>query len=690
MHVRELQQLYRQTNMKKAIKISIPFLFAIHSLSVSAIQTEQTDLNITEIDSQVTETTELDQIKAFCAKWLSENRNNFILLKNMQGNKTVVNYLEPYNQLEANMTDSYSHAQLYGAVHPDGEVRTYANNCAKDLMSLSNEISLSSEVYNSISEIDVSQANNETKRYHAKLIQIFELSGVDKDEATRNRIKELKNEIQVLGQEFNKNIREDVRYILLDSVDQLTGLPQDYIDSHPPGTDGKIKITTRYPDLFPFMTYAENKELRKELYLKYRSRAYPKNESVLQQLMQKRHELANLLGFNTFSEYITSDKMSGNPEKVQQLFDDITRLTKPRMEREYKKLLDYLKQSNPEIEKVFPWQGGYISNKIKTSELNFDSRQLRQYFSYTKVRDGIFDIVQRLFQVRIQPRDISTWHEDVEAYEMYNGDELIGRFYLDMHPRNGKYQHAAQFPYKTGLTGKQVPEAVLVCNFSKEGKALMQHGDVRTFFHEFGHLLHTMLSGKHKWAGLSGIKTEHDFVEAPSQMLEEWIWDETVLQSFATNESGEVIPSELIRKMNEAKSFKVGMDTMRQIYNGALSLNLHNQDPSSYTISELDKSLAERYSPYGAVEGTHFYANFGHLNGYSSMYYTYQWSKAIAMDMYTRFESEGLMNTQVAREYKDKVLSQGGAKPAAQLVEDFLGREFSFETYARKLSSSQN
>ncbi|WP_163834048.1 M3 family metallopeptidase [Spartinivicinus ruber] len=663
--------------MKKTVKLSLPLFFMMGCASLSA-----------EVATE--ENAALEAIQAFCSSKLAENRRLYNQLKAIEGEKTVSSFLEPYNQLEIKMTDAYAHAQLYGATHPNTDVRSYANNCVKEFVSLSNEIALSQAVYNALLAVDVSEADDETKRYHTILVNRFKLSGVDKDAETRETIKNILKEIAETGLQFDKNIREDVKALLVDSIEQLQGLPQDYIDSHQPGDDGKIRITTQYTDYKPFMRYAESDDLRKQLFLKYNQRGYPANVTVLTQLIQKRHELAQLLGYNNFAEYITSDKMAGTPTRVTKLFNDVAQLAKPGKEKDYRKMLAFLQKTNSDAEKVNPWQDSYLEDKIKTTEFNLDSKQVREYFSYPKVRDGLFEIVQDLFQVRIQPREVATWHESVEAYEIYDGEKLIGRFFLDMHPRDGKYKHAAQFPYKTGIADQQVPEAVLVCNFTKDGKALMLHSQVRTFFHEFGHLIHTLFSGEHKWAGISGIKTERDFVEAPSQMLEEWIWDKEVLQTFATNEQGEVIPDTLVAKMNQARSFKLGMDTMQQLYYGALSLNLYNQNPADYNIAQLNQTLANEYSPYGYTEGTHLYTWFGHLNGYSAMYYTYQWSKAIAADMLTKFKAEGLTNTQVAAEYREKVLSQGGAKPAARLVQDFLGREYSFEAYANQLNASQN
>ncbi len=314
-----------------------------------------------------------------------------------------------------------------------------------------------------------------------------------------------------------------------------------------------------------------------------------------------------------------------------------------------------------------------------------DSKQIREYFNYEASRNGMLTLVQDLFQVQIRPWDTHTWHEDVEAYELVDGDRVLGRFYLDMHPREGKYQHAAMFPFNNGIEGRQLPLAALVCNFPR-GSALMQHGQVITFLHEFGHLIHWMFAGHQRWDNVSGIETEWDFVEAPSQMLEEWVWDYETVSGFARNSAGEVIPEDLLARMVAARDFGLGMNTRRQLSLAAMSLELYNGDPADIVIEDLYPRLSREYTHFEVIPGTHLHANFGHLNGYSAIYYTYQWSKAIATDMFTRFEEQGLRNVEVAGAYRDIVLGGGGTRPAGELVTEFLGREISFKPYADRLS----
>jgi thimet oligopeptidase len=269
------------------------------------------------------------------------------------------------------------------------------------------------------------------------------------------------------------------------------------------------------------------------------------------------------------------------------------------------------------------------------------------------------------------------------------GDKL-GRIYLDMHPREGKYKHAAQFPLKDGVRGVQLPEGVLVCNFPDPGQgggpALMEHDDVVTMFHEFGHLMHHVLGGHQRWISQSGVATEWDFVEAPSQMFEEWAWSTTTLQRFARHHAtGEVIPAELVEKMRRADKFGLGTATVQQIFYAAISLGFHLADPERLDqLAEIQR-LQKHYTPFRYVPGTKFHASFGHLVGYSAMYYTYQWSLVIAKDLLTPFAQHGLMATAITRAYRDKVLVPGGSRDAAELVRDFLGRPYDFVAFEHYL-----
>jgi thimet oligopeptidase len=598
--------------------------------------------------------------------------------------------LSKINQMEILLDNQVNLAGLYANVHPNSEIRSAAEFCEKELMGLVSDIALSRPLYNQVKTVDIKKLNSLDKRYVEHMLGDFKRSGVDKDDATREKIKKLNDEIIQIGQEFDKNIREGSKQLVLNSVKDLEGLPQDFIDNHKPDAEGNIILSTAYPDYYPFMQYAKNDDLRKQFYVIFRQQAYPKNKDVLMKLMQKRYELATLLGYKNFAEFITEDKMIKSPGNAQEFIDKVSKIAGAKSKQEYQVLLKRMQQIDPAIKQVTDWQKLYAENLIKKEQYQLDSQETRQYFQYEKVRQGIFDLTETMFGVQIRPWKTEVWHPSVEAYELVEDNKVIGRFYLDMHPRDNKYNHAAQFSIVNGVAGIQLPMHALVCNFpGGDGKGLMEHSDVETFLHEFGHLMHALFAGNQPRVYFSGVKTEWDFVEAPSQMLEEWVWDEETLRSFATNAKGEPIPVELIKKMKAGREFGKGMWTQHQLFYAALSLNVYNQDPSKVDLDKLMMKIQSKYSPFGYVDDTYFYTSFGHLNGYSAIYYTYMWSLVIAADMHSEFAKKGLRNPELAKHYRKTVLNPGGSQDAADLVKNFLGRSYNFDAFAKDLAEKK-
>lgn len=609
-------------------------------------------------------------------------------LESTAGKASVTSVLAPYNDLLVAVFDGVQEAGLMQNVHPDPDYRAAAADCESAWTSLETRATLSRPLYDAIAAVGLEDADDKTRHFVARSLRDFRLAGVDRDEATRTRIRALDEEITTLGQQFDRNIREDVRSITVGSVADLAGMPADWIADHPPGADGRIRVTTDYPDYIPFMRYADRGDLRRALYVAYQNRAWPANEAVLGSLIEKRWALARLAGFDSWADYATADKMIGNAARAAEFIREGRAGAEPRARADYRQLLERLRRIEPGATEVQPWQASWLENKIKEEKYGLSSEALRPYFEYTRVRDGIFRLSERLFGVRIRPRPgVAAWHEEVEAYELVDGDEIIGRFYLDMHPREGKYKHAAHFYYRAGLAGGRTPESVLVCNFPGGGgkPGYMEKDQVETFLHEFGHLLHYLFRYHQPWLGIS--QPERDFMEAPSMMLEEWIYDPRTLQDFAVNDAGEPIPAELVAQMDAARHFGQGLFVHRQMMLSAISLSYYDTDPSGLDLETTYRRLVGEYSIFPYVEDTHLYASFGHLNSYSAYYYTYMWSLAIAYDMFTRFQATDLLDPETARAYRMKVLSVGGSRPAAEFVEDFLGRPFGFEAFEMRLNT---
>lgn len=577
-------------------------------------------------------------------------------------------------------------AALMFQVHPEETVRDAAKKCRQDISGFTSGANLDRGLYDALFAVDTSGLDALGKRFVEHLLRDFRRSGVDKDDATRARLDAINERMVELGQSFSTNVRSDVKSIAVDPK-RLAGLPDDYIAAHPAGDNGLATITTDYPDLFPIQTYCEDADLRRDLYGLFMSRGYPANVDVLKELLELRHEYAGILGHPHWASYNAEDKMVRSSDAIEAFIKQVAKIARPRAKADLKTLLRAKKKDDRKARRIEVWDRFFYVSKVREAEHDFDARAVRPYFPYAQVRAGILALYGELFSLRFeQLTDEPTWHPDIEAFAVFEGDAEIARFYLDMHPRADKYKHAAMFPVRTGLSTGTRPLASLVCNFPNptdgDGKALMEHSDVVTFFHEFGHLIHQLLAQRGPWVTLAGINVEWDFVEAPSQILEEWAWDADVLSRFGKHvDTGEVISADLVARMRAADEFGKGVHVMRQVFYSAFSYFLHARDPAALDLSAYADEMYEDYSPYPRMGGDHVYANFGHLVGYSSMYYTYQWSLVIAKDLFTRFAGAGLMDQQVAREYRESILLPGGTADAADLVQEFLGRPSNLDAY---------
>lgn len=604
----------------------------------------------------------------------------------VKGKRTIANTLRVYDDLLLHLDSALYQTDLIQNVHSDEAFRAVAEEGNQKIAAFANVLSLNHEVYVALASMDITDADDETRYYVEKTLRDFRLAGVDKDEATRQQITALRDDLVRIGQDFSRNIRRDLRTVTISGPSELAGLPADFIARHKPDNEGRIQLTIDYPDALPVFSYAKSEALRKRMHLEYNNRAYPQNIEVLNRMLQRRHELATLIGFASWADYITADKMAGSARIASDFIDRIIEASRARAERDYQQLLKRKQQDAPTASLVNAWETSYYAEQVRQSEFDFDSQSVRPYFAYERVKQGVLDVTATLFGVRFERvTSAPVWNDAVECWQMHDGDQLVGRFFLDMHPRPNKYNHAAHFGIRTGAANRQIPEAALVCNFPggiPDDPGLMTHDDVVTFFHEFGHLIHSLLAGRHQWIGIGGISLEQDFIEAPSQMLEEWAWDATTLQTFARHyQTDEPIPAALVRQMKRAKEFGKGLHVRRQMLYAKLSLSIHERDPQEVDTDSIVRNLTKQFMPFPFVEGTHFQTAFGHLDGYSAMYYTYMWSLVIAKDLFSRFDRSRMLVPRVARQYGETILAPGGSRPAAEIVKDFLGRPFNFAAY---------
>ncbi|MDX6319759.1 MAG: thimet oligopeptidase [Nocardioidaceae bacterium] len=605
------------------------------------------------------------------------------LTSDASGAREPLETIQLWNDVTIALGDALSAATVLIQVHPDDSIRSQAETAAQEAKRLATDISLDRAVYDVLAGVESAGLDRAAARALRLALRDFARAGVDGDEPTRRRLRDLSEQETVLGQRFSKNIRDDVRSIYVEPS-RMGGLPQDYVDAHPPDHDGRHRVTTDYPDVLPFLAFAHDREARRELYVAFLSRGWPDNDAVLRELLDLRDEHATLLGFDDWASYDADVKMIGSAAAIGAFIDEIAGAADRPGRRDRDIVLHRLRHDHPDAGAVDRADATYYAEVIRRERYGVDAQQVRRYFDFEKVRAGLLEVTGRLFGLVYTPvPEAGRWHRDVAVYDVAADGRALGRIYLDLHPREGKFKHAAQFDLVSGVSGRQLAEGVLVCNVPRE---LLEHRDVVTLFHEFGHLIHHVVAGGHEWVRFSGVATEWDFVEAPSQLLEEWAWDVDVLRSFATDESGEPIPAELVARMRAANDFGRAYQARTQLFFASVSYRLHQGRVDD--IDALIRRLEAEYDLFAHVEGTHFQASFGHLETYTSAYYTYMWSLVIAKDLFSAFAAAGLFDAATARRYRDTVLAAGGSRDAAALVADFLGRPYDSAAFTRWLEAS--
>ena len=661
-----------------------PFRFGISVLALTACASAQ----------QISQPTiwagkpDIGAFEKIEAGHLAEAQRHLDRMIAVKGARTFENTLRPYDSALEQLNEANYFAQLMQQVHPDAKFRDSAVEMTRRASAAATAVQLNRDVYQALAALDLSKADAATKHYVTRQLLQFQLAGVDKDDATRAQLKKLNDELVEQSSAFERNISDGQKVVKVANAALLAGLPQDYIDRHKPAADGSVQITTDYPDILPAMKFVKDDRLRRELFLAFNTRAYPQNRDVLKQMMQTRYQIAKLLGYQSWADYNAADRMVGKGARIASFIQEVDTAARALADREFAMLLAEKRKADPSATAVGDYEVSHLSEMLRRSKYDFDSQSVRPYLPYAKVKQGILDTAATLFGLNFKREEgAAAWDPSVETWMVLDGDKPIGRFYLDMHPRPGKFSHAEMMQVLDGVKGKQLPEAALICNFPKptgDDPGLMEFSDVGTFFHEFGHLMHWILGGRQQWAGISGISMEWDFVEAPSQMLEEWLRSPQVLAKFARHyQTGEAMPPELIARMNRASAFGRGSWTSQQNTYTAVSYDAYKGSPEDVDLDAMMLANVKKYSHTDPLPGTHQYASFGHLAGYSSAYYTYLWDKVIALDFFGHFDRNNLLGGPAAMRYRKTVLEPGGSMPANDLVKNFLGRPQNMQAFQK-------
>ena len=640
---------------------------------------------------------------------LAEGRSKVAAILSENETYTWDNLVRPIEDIDEKLSRSWSPVSHMNSVMNSDELRDAYNACLPKLSEYGTEMGQNAELFAAYQQVRASNdfANLDTaqKKIIENSLRDFELSGIGLNDADQQRYKTLMQELSKLTSKFEENVLDAThgweKYI--DDEGMLAGLPETAIalarqNAKNAGKSGWL-FSLEFPSYFPVMTYADNRELREEMYTAYATRASDQgpcagkwdNAELIQDILQRRHEAAQLLGFNNYAERSLAKKMATNTDQVIKFLTDLATKSIDMARDEYKQLQDYARDEHG-IEKLEAWDNGYYSEKLREHQFAISQEELKPYFPENRVLDGMFGVIKKLYGMQVvELNDIDTWHKDVRFFEIRDAqDNPRGQFYLDLYARNkkrgGAWMDECIIRTRHG-DDIQLPVAYLTCNFTPpvgEDPALFTHDEVITMFHEFGHGLQHMLT-KIDYMGVSGINgVEWDAVELPSQFMENWCWQKKALNMFACHYKTDApLPDDMFERMNAAKNFQSGMQMVRQIEFSLFDFRMHMEfDPSTPTdIQALLADIREQVAVVIPPSFNRFANGFTHIfsGGYAAGYYSYKWAEVLSSDAFSAFEENGIFDTKTGMRFLESVLEQGGSHDAMDLFVQFRGREPSID-----------
>lgn len=590
---------------------------------------------------------------------------------------TTESILDAWDRVNSSIEDIIGPAAILGSVHPSKKVRDASEDVMVEGTRFGTEVFQNAGFYERVRSVE--PATDPQRMMKKDLLEGFEDSGVTLPEEQRKRVREIAEEIERLNQEFDRRIRENDETVRF-TAEELEGLPPEFVQRLERESDGSVRLTYDYPDYGPFMANARSADARRRYFVGYMRRGGLENVKVLDRIVQLRRELAALYDLPSYAHYVTRRNMAGSPERVASFLAEVEAAVGKAELSDLEKLRALKAAetgSDPAATRIERWDHAYYSEKLRRENYAIDQEELRRFFPTPPTVSWVLAVTERLYGVTFERAAVPVWHEDVTYYDVFESDgTFVGGIYLDLFPREGKYKHAAAWPVRgvSRATGR-TPISVLVCNFDRRG---LTHAEVETLFHEFGHVLHGVLSGT-QYNVHSGTSVDRDFVEAPSQMYEEWARRPEsleLLREFAPE--APALDERMIERLAEARRFGRGINYARQHLYASYDMRLASENPPP--ALETWKQMEQR-TPMGYVEDTAFPGTFGHIAAdYAAGYYGYMWSEVIALDLLSAFESD-LMDPRVGRRFRDTILASGGEVEAMDLVRSFLGREISSDAF---------
>ncbi|CAN5870038.1 oligopeptidase A [soil metagenome] len=614
--------------------------------------------------------------------------------------RTFTNTLMPVDRIGDILSHAFARYAFMGYVHPDAGVRKAANDAQEKLNTFGVEMIFRDDLNTAVNEYsetdEAANLDGERARFLEFLLRDLRRAGHELDPGVRSAVKEKTQRLVELGVRFQNNIDEWSDHILVTN-DELEGLPRSFAESLETDEEtGKLKVTLDYPHILPFTENAKRRDLREELSRKFNMQAVAENRPLLEEAIQLRDEIANAFGLSSWAHHQLEEQMAKTPEAIFEFYENLLPPLTEQGKADVGEMASLLASDDGDNE-VQVWDWRFYDTQQRKTDYGVDPFEVAAYFPLDAVLDGMFELVQETFGLTFEEVDAeAAWHPDVRLFSMSDtaSGQQLAHFYLDLFPREGKFGHAAEFPLvlsrKLEDGSYQNPVCAMVANFTKPTKSapsLLQHSEVETLFHEFGHVLHQNL-GRTELARFSGTSVERDFVEAPSQIMQHWVWRVEVLKKFARHhETGEPIPDSLVDKLVEARQLNIAVHQLRQLQFGWLDQEIHKAGASKDLVKALKDAAAISLLPH--PEGTFSLASFGHLmGGYDAAYYGYMWSEVYGDDMFSVFEEKGATNPEVGMAYRREVLEKGGAVDADEMLRKFLGREPDNKAFLSKLGIS--
>ncbi|MDR0965321.1 MAG: Zn-dependent oligopeptidase [Myxococcales bacterium] len=603
--------------------------------------------------------------------------------------RTFDNTVLAFEQSVMDYVDAINRLAILKDLHPEEAVRLAAAQVEERSGKYLVQLMARRDLYQALKSYSENRAaqeglDTEQKRLLDLTLRDFRRNGLELDEPTQKRLVELQTRLVELTTLFQLNLNANESRIVVSDA-ELAGLPEAFVQRLKKAREGGWIVTCQYPDYFPFMENATSEDARRRLFIAFQSREADKNTPLLTEAISLRDQQAKLLGYETHADFVTEERMAKSSAAVKRFLSDLQTQLRPRRDADYARMTELKRaETNDPKATLQPWDIAYYLNQIKKRDWAIDSEAIREFFPIETVLTGLFGVYETLFGIEIvRVEGADTW-ADVPLYEIRdaNGGGHVGNFYLDLYPRPGKYGHAAA----AGVTvARQVgsdyraPIAIMIGNFnppSTERPSLLSHDEVETLFHEFGHIMHQTLTSA-RYGSLSGTSVARDFVEAPSQMLENWAFEKDVLDRMSGHfrDPTKKLPSETIEKLKAARSFDAGYRYTRQVFLATFDQVIHSSGPE-VDVEAVDRQLYADILGLTPVAEAHFPATFGHLmGGYDAGYYGYLWSEVFADDMFTVFETNGVLNPAIGLRYRQSILEPGKMRDADELLREFLGRE---------------